>query len=284
MAMQAYRYIFLLISVLVLLPQQGLSEEDKKKDSLGQPVDPARQYAACVKLSESDPKQAYENANIWRAKGGGAAARHCGALALAAQQDYEGAALELEQMVDMLADGAGPTPGEGLAQAANAWLLAGRLDKARARIDEALKLEPEAVDFMQDRIRILAAGKDWDAVLTQVQAALKLDNKDAGLHVQHAAALRHLQRNQLAAEALAEAFARDGGSAAGLLEQGLIREQAGDLVGAKNSWQEAVDRFGPTLSAKAAAEHIDRLENPRPQKSEKSVKAPAKAPPPTTKN
>jgi tetratricopeptide (TPR) repeat protein len=261
--MQVWTRQFFAIFCLISLALPVLAEEKKKKDNLGHVIEPARQYTACVKLVDRDPKEAFETAQIWGAKGGGAAARHCAALALSAQKDYEGAALELEQMVDLLTDGDGPRPADGLAQAANAWLLAGKLDKALDRIEEALILEPNDVVFIEDHIRILAAANRWQSVLEEVQKALTLVEDDADLYVRYAAALRHLNRLDEAKAALGEAFVLDGGSAAGLLEKGLLLEKTGDPVAAKKAWQQTIDRFPDDLAAKAAAEYIERLEDPK---------------------
>jgi len=260
--MQVWTRQFFAIFCLITLALPVLADEKVKKDNLGQVIDPAQQYAECVKLVDNDPKEAFETAQIWGAKGGGAAARHCAALALNAQKDYEGAALELELMVDLLTDGDGPRPADGLAQAANAWLLAGKLDKALERIEEALILEPNDIVFIEDHIRILAAANQWQSVVEEVEKALTLVEDDADLYVRYAAALRHLNRLDEAKSALAEAFILDGGSAAGLLEQGLLLERTGDPAAAKKAWQQTIDRFPDDLAAKAAAEYIERLENP----------------------
>ncbi len=252
----------LLASLLMATVAQA--QDQVQRDSLGQPIDPAREYESCVRLAKTDPKAAFEAAQIWRAKGGGAPARHCGALALTAEGQFAAAALELEALADLVDAAGQPAPADVLAQAANAWLLAGNAGRARERIEEAVILRPDDVALIVDKVRILVSLKDFRTAETDIERALKLAPKSAPLHVYHASILRRLGRFEDAARAIGEAMALAGDSPAALLERGLVREQTGDPAGAKADWRALIEKYSGSIAAKAAAEHIDRLENPRP--------------------
>jgi len=64
---------FILLGCL-LAPQVALATE----------ADEARQYATCMKLTRSQPEEAFEMALAWRDNDGGDPARHCSAVALIA--------------------------------------------------------------------------------------------------------------------------------------------------------------------------------------------------------
>ncbi len=247
------------------------------QNSPGAGGDPAQRYDACVNEVERDPPAARETALVWRAKGGGAPAQHCLALALAAAEDYTAAAQALDQLAEQLPPGSTPSPADILGQAANAWLLAGELTTARQRIDDAVTRQPKDLLLWKDKIRFAAAAKDYQQALRDVDRSLALAPRDAGLHVLRASALRHLGRMDDARDAIAEAFAIDGGGDSALLERGLIKERRGDTAGAKADWRELVGKYPDGNAAKAAAEHIDRLENPRPLPPKR--KPPGAAPP-----
>ena len=62
----------------------------------------AQAYEKCLGLARSDPAQGFEAAIDWRDTGGGMAAQHCTAVALAELGQFQEAATRLEQLADKM--------------------------------------------------------------------------------------------------------------------------------------------------------------------------------------
>src|SRR5215472_4011772 len=90
-------------------------------------------YEKCLEAVKSDARDAERAAEAWHVQGGGAAALHCGALALTALHRYAEAATKLDQAA-LIAKGSELRVAL-YDQAGNAWLLAGAPQKAEASID-----------------------------------------------------------------------------------------------------------------------------------------------------
>ena len=115
----------------------------------------------------------------WR-RGGGTAARHCLALALVALGRPVDAGRELENVAEAMRREAGVEPDKNqsmalanvLAQAGNAWLLAGQAKRARRALNQALALAPEDPDMLVDRAVVAAALEDFGTALADLDLAL----------------------------------------------------------------------------------------------------------------
>src|SRR5258708_13928239 len=74
------------------------------------PADRDREYGDCLRQVDKDAAAAFETSNSWAERGGGYAARHCGALALFRMGQYEQAAMRLEQLASDMTPGQGRLP------------------------------------------------------------------------------------------------------------------------------------------------------------------------------
>lgn len=135
------------------------------------PAPPTPTYDSCMALARSRPDKALDEAGRWRGLGGGAAARHCEAVALLGL----GKAAEAGRRLEALAQEGGLAPGlvvDLLAQAGQAWGMAGDLSRAEAVQTAAVQaignrpdLAGRTADLLIDRaITRAGAGRDDDAL------------------------------------------------------------------------------------------------------------------------
>lgn len=201
----------------------------------------AREYSACMKLARADPKAAQESALAWRAKGGGDAAVHCIAVALLGLGEYDQAARTMEDLAGRV-DPKRPDLRAGLwAQAANAWLIAGKAKAALAALDKALKIRPDDPATLIDRsIARTSLGRDWDA-LDDLNRALELDPDRVEALVFRAAAWRRVKAWELAEQDIDRALVLRPANPDALLERGLIRHGRGDKAGARADWLKVIE-------------------------------------------
>jgi len=90
-------------------------------------ADQAARYDACLGLIETNPEQAIDRATQWRGQAnGGVPARHCLALALAAKGNYAEAATALEATARAAEAEHDPNVADLWGQAGNAALLSGK--------------------------------------------------------------------------------------------------------------------------------------------------------------
>ena len=114
-------------------------------------LDNQAQYQACMGLLDRDPAGALDSAVEWERQGGGDAARHCKALALIRTGEVEDGALELERIAETLPQIKAPMAASLFAQAGQAWIKAGKPQRALYAQDQGLKLNPRDVELLVDR-------------------------------------------------------------------------------------------------------------------------------------
>jgi tetratricopeptide (TPR) repeat protein len=220
-------------------------------------VDP---YARCLGKIAEAPLAAYNDAQAWRARGGGDAARHCAALAILQGGDATLAAEELEALSAAMRLRPANLRAQVLAQAARAWTAAGRLAKAQAAISVAIGLVPGDPELRIDRAEIRAEmGALWESI-DDLNHVLERAPRRADALVMRAAAHRRLAVTDLAAEDLARALAVAPDLPEAWLERGILDRAAGRLDAARGAWIRvlAADPDGP--AGEAARGHIEALE------------------------
>lgn len=216
----------------------------------------AAQYRACLAKTEVNADAAYDDALIWRDRGGGVPAQHCAAVALVALGKYAEAATRLSALAE--------TPGGRvmapalLGQAGNAWLLGDFPSNALSVLNAALsagtaKLAPgEEADLRIDRGRAHAALEHWAEAETDLSRALSLDPERAAAYTFRATARRMQNKLDLALEDLQLAIALDARDPAALLERGNVYRLLEKTALARADWLAAI-ALGPDSSAADAA-------------------------------
>jgi tetratricopeptide (TPR) repeat protein len=226
-----------------------------------QNAEPAAAYEDCLLQVEAAPEEAYERAMSWAAVDGGAPARHCAAVALIAMGHYAEAGRRLEALANDLArSGQAGLSVDALAQAGNAWLLAGDLERANAVQSAALKQAPDHLELLVDRARTLGQAKNYGDALTDLDRALALAPGRADILIYRASARRFLGDNAGALEDVERALVLAPDNPEGLLERGILRRLGGDLDGARADWQRAAILAEGLPTGAAAQANIAKLE------------------------
>ena len=226
--------------------------------SLG--LDHAAEYRACMELTQTVPDDAFESALAWADQGGGDAAEHCAAVALISLGHYEQAGQRLEQLAANLKSDYLHLRGEILAQAGQAWLLAGQLDRAHAAQSAALELEPDSVDLLLDRsVTLGAAANYWEAI-DDLNRAAELAPQRADILVYRASAYRFVDALDLAREDVEQALVLAPDHPEALLERGNLNRLTGDDAAARADWVRVTVLAEGTPTADAAQANLERLD------------------------
>jgi len=223
-------------------------------------IDHAQEYRACIALVYREADKAFESARAWEAKGGGVWARHCAALATFELGLYPDAAARLEALAGELPRDGKVSPADVLAQAANVWLMAGELERAKLTIGTAHRMAPEDGAILVDQGRILAEAGDYRGALAALDQAVALIPGDGDAQAFRASALRRLGRLEEARQAAETAVRVDPDNPSALLERGLVRHALGDLAGARLDWQATVEHFDGTPAAEVARGRLQALD------------------------
>jgi len=202
----------------------------------GQDLDSAARYRDCLRLVARDPDQAFDEAQRWRSSGGGPAARHCEALALVELELYGEAAVRLGDLADAPGAGGPQDRAALLAQAGNAWLLAGAGENAVVALTAALELTPGDIDLLVDRARAYAAAGDYAAADRDLTQALALRPDAADILVLRAGARRAQGLLDPAMADISRALVLAPDAPSALVERGAIRNALGDTQGARADW------------------------------------------------
>jgi tetratricopeptide (TPR) repeat protein len=223
-------------------------------------------YDRCLAIVKQDAARAATTAADWYHAGGGSAALHCEALALAGTKRYPEAAAKLEEAA------AGETKALALRaqlldQAGNAWLLGGDTAKAENAFTAALALQPKDEDLLSDRARERGAARTWSGAFDDLTAVLAIDPDRADVYVLRASAL-HAEGHKAEAWAdIAHALDIYPGYPEALVERGAMRLEAGNRGGARADWQEAAKEAPDSDAGAAAQAHLAALSvNTRPSK------------------
>ncbi len=213
-----------------------------------------------MQLTQIQPEEAFEAALAWESKGGGNAARHCGNVALVGLGQYKEAAERLEALAQNMTDSRNDLRADVLAQAAQAWLLDGDVDRSYKVLTAALKLDPDNVELLIDRsVSLAAASSYWDAI-DDLNRAEDLAPERGDILVFRATAYRYLDANELALEDVNRALSLRPEYAEALLERGILRRLSGDEQGARTDWVTAANIAEGTPTGDAAQKNLEKLD------------------------
>ncbi len=265
-AMTPGRALPCLLAALVLLAATAGARQPQKpsqapaRGALGfdlQDVDP---YERCAARARAAPLAGFNEAEAWRARGGGAAARHCAALALLHGGEPGLAAEALEALERDLRQQPPAQRARLLVQAARAWHAAGEARNASDAMGRAVALDPADAELRMDRAELLLeAGQLWEAV-DDLDAVLEREPANAPALAMRATARRRLDAPELARDDVARALAADASLAEAWLESGILNRLAGRLDAARRDWLQVLvlDADGP--AGDAARAQIEALE------------------------
>lgn len=213
-------------------------------------------YAECMALARSNPEQGFDEAVTWEALGGGNAARHCTAVALSGLGEYAEAARRLEFLGQNLkADIAVRI--DLLAQAAQAWILAGATGRAESILTAAIALQPNASPLYVDRAQATAAAGRYGDAAADLDRALDIYPDDADALTLRASARRHLGNVDSALLDAEEALQLVPDHTGALLERGILHRLMGNLASARRDWIRilVLDPDGPSAIVARARLH-----------------------------
>jgi tetratricopeptide (TPR) repeat protein len=221
----------------------------------------AERYQKCMTLARSSkPDEGWETAQEWKAAGGAHPAEHCAAVSLIGMKQYTEAAVRLEKLAADMAKGPPMLRVDVLAQAGQAWLLAGQPDRAQGALTDALGISPNDPDLLIDRSEAFAARNRYAEAIADLDRAVELEPRRADTLIYRASAHRELKQYDAALADIEKAlkFAPDSPDA--LLERGNIRRLTGDSNGARRDWVQ-VSLLAPNTPADEAAKaNIERLD------------------------
>ena len=221
----------------------------------------SQRYARCLALARDEPAKGLERARTWRDTGGGDPARHCAGVALMRLERYTDAGKHLEDLAKTLAKGRGASMrAKALAQAGQAWILAGEPARAEAVYSQALKLREGNVELWIDRaLARFEMGDYWKAI-DDLNRASELAPDRADVLVFRASAYRHVDAPTMARSDIKRALNRAPNHPEGLLERGILRRLGGDTEGARQAWLKVIRVAPDSPAAESARANLARLD------------------------
>lgn len=222
--------------------------------------DQQAEYKACLLLTKRQPEMAFESALAWKADGGGFPARHCAALALVAQKKYHLAAPRLEELAEDMRKAGSPLLIPTLAQAANVWLLSENYSRANAVASAALEIDPDNIDLLIDRSRILAKAENYQSAFDDIDHALRLDPRRADALTFRAAAWRQLGNNARALEDVELALSLQPDLLDARVERGILYRLTNKPDLARKDWLKVLELSPYSPTGEAARINLEKLD------------------------
>jgi tetratricopeptide (TPR) repeat protein len=260
----------LLLALLLVAPPLAAQTGGKPAQRKDRPTPPAAlrgidlvdtdPYTRCLERSAQAPLAAFNEAEAWRARGGGEAARHCAALAILNGGDPRLAAEELQSLADAMRLRPAPMRAQVLGQAARAWMMADDMPRAVAAASVAIGLSPGDLELRIDRAEFRAAAGDPRGALEDLEQVLARAPGRADALTMRAAAQRRMGALDLAARDVHRALELAPELPEAWLERGILERMAGRPDAARAAWIRvlAADPDGP--SGDAARAQIEDLE------------------------
>jgi tetratricopeptide (TPR) repeat protein len=220
-------------------------------------------YEGCLTMARNTPERGFEFSGMWLGLGGGEPARHCQAVALIGLKAYDEAATRLEQMAETSTESTVVRAGL-LAQAGQAWMLEGELEKAYAVQTTGLGLLPlidrRRVALLMDRASTLASTQNYWEALDDLNDVIAADPENADALAFRASAYRYVDALELAMEDANRALQSDPENVAALLERGNIHQTSGEVAAARKDWIAAIQLAPDSPAAATARANIEKLD------------------------
>lgn len=222
-------------------------------------IDGPQEYRNCLILAKTKPEQGWEEALAWQSLGGGEAARHCGAVALIGLGKYGEAATRLETLANESVR-ADSVRAEMMAQAGQAWMLLGNLQRADAAQRSALILSPGNPDILLDQAVLLAQLHHYNEAVDILSKVLRAQPNRIEAMVLRASAFRYLDNLPGAEDDVNSALKLDGDFPDALLERGMLRRLKGDDAGARADWLRTIELAPEAAAADTARTNLEKMD------------------------
>lgn len=250
-------FLCLCVSVVSLLPDSAAAQPKRPER---QP-DESQRYEACMTMTRRDSMTAFEQALNWQDQGGGYPAKHCAAAALVAMKQFKEGAARMEQLAQEIKEPEQEPVRVGLlAQAGQAWLLAGDTGRAYAAQSTALKLAPHDPEIWIDRGQTLATAKNYKDAIADFDQALKIDASRADAYMFRASALRYMDDLKRARTDIDQALKLVPTDPDALVERGIIKRLTDDIAGAREDWMRVIRTAPDSSAAHAAQANLEKLD------------------------
>ena len=220
----------------------------------------AATYAKCMALAQDDPAAARKLAQSWQEQGGTHPAEHCLAVSLIGLKQYKDGASRLQKLAEAMVRAPVALRADVLAQAAQAWLLAGDPGRAYTADGIALGLKPDDPELLIDRAAAAGSAGWFDKAVADLDRVLTADPKRLDALIYRASANRALGRLDPAVTDIETALKLAPDSAPALLERGNIRSLRGEIDGARGDWVRVAAIAPGTAAATAAKTNIARID------------------------
>lgn len=221
-------------------------------------------YAECIAKVESNPRDAFDSAALWRFSGGGIPAAHCAGLALVRMGQHKYGADRLESVARKMRNSddfnVAPKIAEVLAQAGNAWLLAGDPARAQQLFTKALEFKPGTAQYFVDRSIAATDLRDFRSAAADLDSAVKFDPDNVEAYAFRARVRRRLGDVSAAIADAERAISLDPDNVPALLERGSLRRMLNDGEGARADWQRVIEVAPDSNEAIAAKAMIKALQ------------------------
>lgn len=228
-------------------------------DARSEVINPKTEYRSCLQLARQKPEDGWEEAIAWTSLGGGEPARHCAAVALIGLGKLEEAAKRLESLAQQ-SRGTEALRAEMLAQAAQAWLQAGRVELALADLDTALGLVPNQPDLLLDKAVAMAQAAHYKDAVEVLTTLLKIQPNRVEAMVLRGSAYRYLDKLELAKDDIARALILDKDQPDALVERGMIRRIEENPNGAREDWIKAINAAPDSAAADTARRNLEIMD------------------------
>ncbi len=215
-------------------------------------------YAGCMSLARSDPEKAAGVAAKWERRGGDEGARHCGAVAQLNRGKYVEAAENL-QFLAATTQRPGKTIKANLfAQAAQAWMIAGNLERAIWAQSRALEIGGFNVEVLVDRAIARGGLGDYWTAIDDLNDVIDREVGHVQALILRATAWRKLKNLDLALDDITRALAVAPSGIDALLERGNIYALRGELTKAAGDWRDVIRLSPNSIAAEAARGNLTK--------------------------
>lgn len=194
----------------------------------------AARYDECLRKVEQAPEEGLTEALQWRDLGGGAPARHCVAMGLAATGHEDMAAARLEELAAEVGSHDRVIAADLMAQGAALWSITGQDPRALAALDKAIGWNGDKATLHLDRAHVLSGMERFREADEAVTRALELDDLSAEAYALRGMIRRELNQRDSAEDDIAMALALDPEQPYALIQRALQRAAAGDRQGARD--------------------------------------------------